>query len=213
MTDHRFEPWIADPNPADVVPARRDDGMAYRWLRCTCGSDGFRVAGWPQIADGAGSYFWRAVSRVWREARQPQQDGEPVESPFAFPLSLECAACGRSGELLAGRDGEDLHAPGAKAQPREAYRCRVCRRAVVAIVVGTAVESTLEADAEAFRTRADRAGPNAGDGDTRGSGSEAPLAVDVFARCQTCRREARIAWSDRRPTAQEVQLDLLYGRR
>jgi len=49
-----------------------------------------------------------------------------------------------------------------------------------------------------------------------GSGSEssdAKVSAEVVARCRACRREARIAWHDARPSMQELRLDVLYGRR
>ena len=70
-------------------------------------------------------------------------------------------------------------------EPLESYRCRVCRRGRMELVVGE------EADA-ASPGRADHV---------------------VVARCCACARESRVAWSRGRPSEQEVTLDLLYGRR
>ena len=70
-------------------------------------------------------------------------------------------------------------------EPRESYRCRVCRRGSVEVVVGEARDARSE-------IRADH---------------------DIVARCFSCHRQARIAWSEGRPSAQEVRLDMLYGRR
>ena len=39
------------------------------------------------------------------------------------------------------------------------------------------------------------------------------IGVELVIRCASCHRQARIAWSDARPSEQEVRLDLLYGRR
>ena len=44
-------------------------------------------------------------------------------------------------------------------------------------------------------------------------GTKGIVAVELLIRCATCRRQARVAWSDARPSEQEVRLDLLYGRR
>jgi hypothetical protein len=170
--------------------------MKYWGLRCPCGASGFRVSGRPQVASGSGSYFWRSLTRVWREARQITHDGEPLESPFALPLALECAACGRREDIFSGTDREASGARASDPQPREAYRCRVCRRAVVELVIGVV-------------------GREASIDEPRGHSTQHPSdgAAEVVARCQACEREARIAWSDHRPTHQEVQLDVLYGRR
>ncbi len=165
--------------------------MAYVGLACPCGQRAFRVAGRPRTASGPGSLFWRTLSRVWRDARQPLVRGEPVESPYLPPLSLVCGSCEREGEVL-GRAGasEPAVAQGPPG-PLEAHRCRACRRASMEVVVGIA-----EADAGGSASPADRT-----------------VAAELVARCRACGRQARLAWFDERPSAQQIQLDRLYGRR
>jgi len=160
--------------------------MTYVGLGCPCGSERFHVSGWPRVASGRGSFFWRTVSRVWRAARLPMQDGEPVESPFWLPVFARCDRCGEESVLLDWADGVGLMFAGRRDEPRESYRCRVCRRGSVELVVGDAADPD----------RASR------------------VDFEVIARCASCRRQARIAWSEGgRPSDQEVRLDLLYGRR
>jgi len=110
-------------------------------------------------------------------------DGEPAESPFAFPLTLKCARCAREDEIFSDEGFGSSGAGSAESRPREAYRCRACRRAVVELVVGVTNSEPLRA------------------------------AAEVVARCRACQREARIAWYDARPSSQELRLDHLYGRR
>lgn len=182
--------------------------MAYALLRCPCTSRRFRVSGWPRVVSGSGGFFWQSVTRVWREARQRTLDGEAVDSPFALPLLLECAVCDRKQDLPIASDSaranpspamREVHARTAfEARPREAYRCRVCRRAVVEVVLGRTGGDELPSGSEA--TSSD---PVSGSG----------TAIEVVARCAACRREGRIAWLDERPSSQQVRLDLLYGRR
>ena len=188
MQNPPFAEWVCDPSLPTFVPERFDEDMKYWALRCPCGAERFRASGWPQSAAGSGSYFWRTLARVWREARLPVREGEPIESPFALPLQLECDACGRDGALFAGAAWEALQHAEAAAEPREAYRCRVCRRAVVEIVVGISESGGVEDGPMGF-------------------------AGEVVARCAACRRQARIAWRDVRPSPQELRLDRLYGRR
>jgi hypothetical protein len=168
-------------------PEKPDDSLVYVGLRCRCGHSLFHLSGWPRVATGRGGYFWRSVSRVWREARVVMKDGEPVESPFWLPVVARCERCGDESVLfahdsVAGRLDEE-----AQSNPRESYRCRLCRRGVVALVVGC--------------------------GEDAGVGEGGGVAVEIVAQCNRCRRQARIAWSDGRPTHQQVRLDLLYGRR
>jgi uncharacterized protein with PIN domain len=113
------------------------------------------------------------------------EDGEPVESPFWLPLSVSCDRCGSEQALLDGPSVLGRMPEGRRGEPRESYRCRACRRGSVELVVGEA------------------------GGSERGSVS----FFEVVTRCARCRREARVAWSDGRPTEQEVRLDQLYGRR
>jgi hypothetical protein len=174
-------------------PEKPDDSLVYAGLRCRCGHGVFHLSGWPRVATGEGGYFWRSVSRVWREARVVMKDGEPVESPFWLPLRARCERCGEESVLfehdsVAGRLPEE-----AQSDPRESYRCRLCRRGAVALVVGCAEERETSA--------------------VTGTGTRVGVAVEVVTRCDRCHRQARVAWSDGRPTHQQVRLDLLYGRR
>lgn len=137
------------------------------------------------------------------------QDGEPLESPFRLPVYLQCDACGREESILAdpglatpaGGNGFD-----PSRAPREAYRCRACRRACVDLVVGL--------DGFEFRSGVDGADRISDAGpDAKAAGAPARGAAEVVARCQACRRDARLAWADARPSVQELRLDALYGRR
>ncbi|MFK7895574.1 MAG: hypothetical protein AB8G23_07040 [Myxococcota bacterium] len=170
-------------------PEKPDASLAYVGLRCPCGQSLFHLSGWPRVATGRGGYFWRSVSRVWREARVVMKDGEPVESPFWLPLAARCEHCGTESIFLNHESVVGRLPAAAQSDPRESYRCRLCRRGVVSLVVGCAEDE----------------GP--------GRGSPAGVAVEVVTRCDRCHRQDRIAWSDGRPSGQQVRLDLLYGRR
>lgn len=174
-----------DPGLAVFAPERRDESMDYCGLACPCGSTVFHVAGWPRIASGRGGFFWRALSRVFREARMPMQDGELLESPFRLPVFARCDACGREEVVLDAEGVVDRMPAAARQEPRESARCRVCRRGSVALVLGA----------------------------TSQGAAESRFAVELVTICTVCRRQARIAWSDARPSEQEARLDLLYGRR
>lgn len=187
--------------------------MKYLALRCRCGSGTFRVTGRPRAGVGLGSHFWRTLTRVWREARQPLHEGAPIESPFRLPLRLKCEVCGAEGLILDGMSGRNRSGASASrasatsvdgaaatadpAEPWEAYRCRVCRRGEVAVVVGLT----------GF------ARPERVEGETCADRSRVEGAAEVVCSCRSCRRQERLAWLDDRPTLQEVQLDRLYGRR
>ncbi len=122
--------------------------------------------------------------------------GEPTESPFALPLILQCVVCDLEGEILSNVQLRIPPVSSAPPQPREAYRCRVCRRSAVELVVG--ISKTYLP------------------GETPNDQAREPAhvsAAEVVARCVACRRASRIAWFDNRPTSQELRLDLLYGRR
>lgn len=174
------------PAVAAFAPERRDAAMEYVGLECPCGSTLFHLSGWPRVASGGGSFFWRSVARVWREARLPMQDGEPAESPFFLPLFARCDRCLLESVLLDGPLVVGRWPAAQRAEPRESYRCRACRRGSVELVVGQAADPI----------RASRAD------------------FEVVARCAACRRQARVAWSEGgRPSAQEIRLDQLYGRR
>ena len=171
------------------APERPDREMAYCALRCPCGGEVFRLTGWPRLASGRGGFFWRSVTRVWREARLTTRDGELVDSPFWLPISTCCHGCGREETLFDGERMPECVTAAERAEPREAVRCRVCRRGQMELVVGV-----------------DRAA-------AEGERVAHPSAVEVVSRCHSCHRQARIAWSDARRSKQEIQLDLLYGRR
>ena len=113
------------------------------------------------------------------------QAGELVDSPFWLPVSVCCEACGREEILLDGETVVVRLPEGRRNEPREAYRCRVCRRGIVELAVGEAPDSH-------FPKRAD---------------------YEIVAHCSSCHRQARIAWSRGLPNEQEVRLDVLYGRR
>ncbi|MBW2423006.1 MAG: hypothetical protein JRG86_02090 [Deltaproteobacteria bacterium] len=168
--------------------------MHYAALLCPCGSGLFRLTGRARLAfEGRGGFFWRTLRRIWAEARQPMESGEPVESPFLLPLELQCDRCGRRALLFDELEiGGAMPSPGSTT-PREAYRCRSCRRGRVALVVGVTTGSEEDFDVEVER------------GEVQ--------AVELFARCHACRRQARVAWADARPSDQQARLDLLYGRR
>jgi len=171
------------------VPERPDREMDYRALRCPCGVEVFRLTGWPRIIGGRGGFFWRSVTRVWFEARLPMQDGELVASPFWLPISTTCHGCGREETLFDGERVAGRMAPEGRAEPKESVRCRVCRRGLVEIVVGVARGAAL----------GERVGPDSD--------------VEVVSRCHSCHRQSRIAWSGGQRSEQEIQLDILYGRR
>lgn len=167
------------------VPVDGIEGVDYRPLHCACGGRVFRVSGSPRVAAGSGGFFWRSVTRVWREARELAGEGEPHASAFPLPIETECDACGRRALLPEEGASRSGAPPAGSGRPREAYRCRDCRRGRVELATGLA--------------------PVAPDG--------ASQVVDVVARCVRCRREAHLAASDECPTDQQRRLDLLYGRR
>lgn len=167
------------------APERSGGDLRYVGLVCPCEHDLFRVTGWPRVALGQGGFFWRSLTRVWREARLATQAGEPVESPFWLPLTVSCRRCERSRglfdvEIVAGR-----LPPERQQEPQESLRCRVCRHGAFELVAGLAVD------------------PAAGE----------RIDVELVARCRACQRQTRVAWSRGRPDEQEIRLDLLYGRR
>jgi len=179
----------SDPALPVFTPDRRDAGMEYRGLHCLCGEVVFRISGWPRVISGKGGFFWRTLARVWREARMATEDGEPIESPFWLPLFTRCRRCDTEEAILDG-DSEIGHMPLARRrEPRESYRCRACRRSEVELVVGSTGGLRLD------------------------GGLSEHAAVEVVARCHRCRRQARVAFFDGRPSSRQVRLDLLYGRR
>ncbi|MBK7949950.1 MAG: hypothetical protein IPK00_14655 [Deltaproteobacteria bacterium] len=161
------------------------EGFEQARLVCACGSDAFRVIGWPRAAVGRGNAFWRTFARVFREARAAMEPPDRGQPPFFLPLFAVCEACGHEAPLF---DCDPV--PGrlpaeARSLPRESHRCRVCRRSAFALDVAIA------------------AGRDARDG----------AAALVRAHCRACHRTDRLAWSDTRPSEREQRLDLLYGRR
>ena len=174
-----------DPNGPAFSPERRDPAMDYGAIRCPCGGGVFRLAGWPRAVSGSGGFFWRSLTRVWREARMAVENGELVESPFRLPLFARCARCDRERTLLDDERVVGRVEAEGRGEPRESVRCRACRRGAFELVVGQARESA----------------------------PPAPPAVEVVVRCGSCRRQARLAWSDDVPSEQQRRLDLLYGRR
>lgn len=185
-----MEPTLAgqlaqDPSLSRFVPDEARPEMSYVGLRCRCDGTRFRVIGWPRVATAGGSFFWRSLARVWREARATTEEGEPSESPFWLPLFVRCEGCGLESTLLDGDAVAGALPVERRGEPRESYRCRVCRRGVVELVVGEAHDAR----------RPERAD------------------YEVLVCCSRCTRQARVAWSEGRPSAREVRLDLLYGRR
>ncbi|MEM9175382.1 MAG: hypothetical protein AAGC67_09110 [Myxococcota bacterium] len=171
------------PPPAFVGSG--DETLSWRALACACGGEGFRITGWPRITTGRGGLFWRSVLRVFRETRQPMDEGELRESPFWLPLRARCERCEREAVVLDDPSVADRLSDAGRAEPVESYRCRVCRRGRMALLVGSAADA------------------------------KSPERADfvVVARCRACTRESRVAWSRGRPSDQEVALDVLYGRR
>lgn len=197
------EGWLRDAESevlADVDGA--SSGRPTQRLRCLCGTDRFEVAGVPRLATQPGGHFMRTLRRAWQEARQSEAEGAPTAPAFEWPLGLRCVRCEREEDLLcatlrnaAPNDATEGSAVSvqaireptslsASASPRENYRCRACRRSQVSLGL-----SVLRDD------KTSRA------------------AVEVIARCAACARVARLAGWDDRPSAQEVELDRLYGRR
>jgi hypothetical protein len=178
-------------------PDRREVGMEYSSLRCRCGECVFLISGWPRAISGNGGFFWRTLTRVWREARIPMLDGEPVESPFWLPLFTRCRRCDQEQVLFDGTSTSGHMAPARRQEPKESYRCRVCRRSGVELVVGVSLGKRVEDEPVASC-----------DGVPDGR-----RAFEIVTRCHRCRRQARVAFFDGRPSNQEIRLDLLYGRR
>ena len=189
MDPNLLGPFEADQHSMVFAPERPDREMIYHGLSCACGAHVFRLTGWPHVVTGRGGFFWRSVARVWREARLPMQEGEPVESPFWIPLEACCDHCGRIEALFDFEQLEGRMDCDARSEPRESIRCRACRRSLVEIVVGIVEESG------------------------RDEGVAPAIRVEIVSRCHRCHRQARVAWSDPQRSPQEIQLDLLYGRR
>ncbi len=184
-----FENFEADESLPVFTPERPDLEMVYFALRCPCGAERFRLAGWPCAVSGPGGFFWRSVARVWREVLLSVGEEDGLSSPFWLPLSTCCDGCGRDEKLFDEDHVAGRLAANERARPRESIRCRICRRGLFELVVGVARDS-------AQNERVDF-----------------PSEVEVLLRCHTCHRQARVARSESQGSEQEIQLDLLYGRR
>jgi hypothetical protein len=178
-------PIETDVSPGVFAPLRRDKRMAYSSLHCRCGSNVFRISGWPRVVSGPGGFFWRTLARVWREARLATKDGELTDSPFWLPIFLDCSQCGLEESLFDDGSVAGLRGAADRADPRESIRCRQCRRSCFKLVAGVVADP----------------------------GNPSRVAVELVSRCHRCQFEARVAWSDGLPSDREIQLDLLYGRR
>lgn len=185
MDPRLFSPLVTHDAPPPATLGRGDESLAWTGLSCECGSLAFRLTGWPRITTGRGGLFWRSVARVFREARQPMEEGELLESPFWLPLRARCERCEREALLLDQEVVADRLPEAGRSEPLESYRCRVCRRGRMGLRVGSAIDAMS---------------PERGD-------------FVVVARCRACARESRVAWSRGRPSEQEIKLDALYGRR
>lgn len=178
--------WSCDSRPAGFEPERRDPDLAYTELRCRCGGALFRLAGRPRVAEGRGPFFLRTLGRIWREARIATKDGEPVESPFRVPVVAFCEGCGSEAALLRIESRHESANRSIESEPRESIRCRVCRRGRFELALGQPKSASPTAPV---------------------------LFAELVAHCHACRRQARIAWIDERPSEQALRLDALYGRR
>lgn len=221
--------WIADSDRLPFAPEHPAAGMHYAGLVCGCDAQVFRLYGCPRSVVGRGGHLWRSLVRVWHEARLPMTAEEPGRSPFLLPIFLDCERCGRSAPLFDESGLPERIGPEALPQPREAYRCRACRRGRVVLAVGwTALSDGLGervAGAEGAGWGAAR-GAGASDGSVDAFDPEggrprmglprigmAGRAFELVARCQACHRQVRIVGGDARASLQEARLDLLYGRR
>jgi hypothetical protein len=185
VVESLFDDLVLDPSSPVFVPVRSNVDLRYAGVLCRCGDSRFQVQGWPRLALGRGGFFWRSVTRVWREARLPIEHGEPTESPFLPPLFVRCMGCGHDAAVLDDPRVRDAMPSTARGEPKESLRCRSCRRGRFFLSAGFA-----EDPADVNR-----------------------LDIEIVARCVACAGEGRIAWSHARPSEQEVRLDLLYGRR
>lgn len=167
------------------VPEVREATMRYAGLRCRCGGIRFRLSGWITVASGKGGFFWRSLTRVWREARQSMSGGALVDSPLRLPIFARCDACEREDSIFDDEALLERLPKNERGDPRESLRCRVCGRGRFELVVG------MEDD----------------------ESRDALKAVEVISRCQRCHRQERLAWSRSGSSDQEIRLDLLYGRR
>lgn len=174
-----------DPALAVFAPEHPVEAMFYRGLRCPCGGVAFELSGWLWITSGRGGFFWRTLTRVWREARQSTQTGGLLESPFKLPVFARCSSCLEETAIFDDASLLGQLAEGDRQDPRESIRCRVCLRRRFELVAGVASDEERKS----------------------------PASVELVSRCQTCHRRQRIAWSKSRVSDQEIQLDVLYGRR
>lgn len=161
MTRFLLGDWIVDSARLPFAPEHPEPAMHYAGVGCACGVQVFRLHGWPRSLVGRGGYLWRSLVRVWREARLPMTGEEPGRSPFLVPIFLDCEHCDRSAPLFDEPGLPERIASEARLQPRESYRCRICRRGRVTLAVGWTSwpDALLEGD--------DPAGP----GPSRGPGA------------------------------------------
>lgn len=198
-----FKDFETDRSLSAFVPERPDREMDYRALRCPCGGESFRLTGWPRILSGKGGFFWRSVARVWRETRLPMQDGgEEVASPFWLPISTCCHGCDLEQTLLNDERVAGRMAPAERVGPKEFVRCRVCRRGLFKIVVGVSRGAVLGQHVQV-----------GSDSNVNVNIEVNAINVEVLSHCRSCHLQARIAGSVDQRSEQEIQLDLLYGRR
>jgi hypothetical protein len=173
------------------IPDFREPGMRYASLHCGCGGFRFRLSGWLTVSTGKGAFFWRSLTRVWREARQVMSDGKPVDSPFKLPMFVRCEACERVDSIFDDEALIERLPVNERGDPRESLRCRACGRGDFELVVGVGVGGGAEGE--------ESDGP--------------PRAIEVISCCHRCHRQERIAWSRSARSDQEIRLDRLYGRR
>lgn len=173
---------VPPPEPFALAPRK---GWEQALVGCPCGGETFRLIGWPRATTGGpGGLLWRTFSRAFREVHAALRPIESEEAPFLLPLEAVCERCRRAA-MLFDRDPVPERVPAAsRSLPREAYRCRTCRRAAFAVVVAWA------------------AGPFA----------RHRAAAEVEVHCRACRQAARVAAVDARPGEREQRLDRLYGR-
>ncbi|MCP4904532.1 MAG: hypothetical protein GY910_06095 [bacterium] len=177
---------VSDASFPAFVPERRDAQTIYVGLACRCGSASFHLSGWSRVATGSGDFFWRTVSRVWREARLGGRDGVPVEPPFWLPALARCGRCSREAVLLEGVPVARTMDVARRDEACESFRCRVCGWGSIEWVLGSAEDSE-------FASRTD---------------------FEVLVHCRHCEGQARVAWPEGgHPSEQEMRLDLLCGRR
>lgn len=197
MEPEYFGALKTDAQLLTFAPEGREAAMRYASLQCGCGGFRFRLSGWLTVSTGKGTFFWRSLTRVWREARQAMSDGSPVHSPFKLPIFVRCEACERVDSIFDDEALIERLPMNDRGDPRESLRCRVCGRGGFELVVGVSGVSC-----------------GVGVGGVEGEESDDSLrAVEVISSCHRCHRQERIAWSRSALSDQEIRLDHLYGRR